>query len=570
MFKNRGIIPAEVEHYLCPTIQDVYNPLYLSNMDEGVKLLAKHIGLGNKIMVQIDSDCDGFSSAAVLINYLNRLFPHYVQNNIFYRPHGKKHHGLILDTIPEDVKLVIAPDASSNEYEIHKTLYDKGIDVLVIDHHQAEKVSDYACVINNQLCDYPTKSLSGVGVVYKFCQYFDKIMNTNYADDFLDLVSVGMIADVMDLRDFETHYFVEQGLDNIINPFLKGLKIKQDHSLKQSGGYTPFGISFYIAPMINAVARMGTYEEQILMFEAMLEFRAYDTIPSTKRGCKGQIETRVEQACRNCTNIKNRQTKARDNSLEIIEELIQKNNLLDNKIIIVQLENDMKADENITGLVANQIMDKYKRPTLILNKIITKDEKNNKVVLWRGSGRGLGEDGLEEFRSFLENSGYFNLAQGHENAFGVEISDENLESFIKYSNEVLEGIDFIAPYKVDFIFDAKAPISKSNILELSSLKRIWGKGIEEPLIAIKNLEISDENIRLMGSRNSVLRIDLPSPNEGISVVNLRSSEEEYNDLHLASGCVTINVVGTCSQNEYDNNPQIKLKEYKVVRKYYPF
>lgn len=565
MFKNRGIDPAEVGHYLSPTEQDTYNPLYLTNVKEGAKLLAKHIGQGSKTMIIVDSDCDGFSSAAVLINYLNRLFPHYVQNNIFYRPHGKKHHGIVIEDIPKDIDLLIVPDASSNEYDIHKTLFDKGIDILILDHHKAEKVSEYACVINNQLCDYPTKSLSGVGIVYKFCKYFDEIMGVNYADDFLDLVSVGMIADVMDLRDFETHYFIEQGIDNVINPFLKGLKVKQDHSLKQSGGYTPFGISFYIAPMINAVARMGTYEEQVLMFEAMLEFRAYDIIDSTKRGCKGQTETKVEQACRNCTNIKNRQTKARDNSLEIIEKLIQEQNLLENKIIIIKLDNDIKADENITGLIANQIMDKYKRPTLILNKTI-----EDKKIVWKGSGRGPGEDGLEDFRRFLENSGYFKLAQGHENAFGVAIDDEQLESFIKYSNEVLEGVDFTTNYKVDFVYDMKEIINQDDIIDISKMKRIWGKGIEEPLVVIKNLEITEDNIRLMGTRNSVLRIDLPSPNGGISVVNLRSSEEEFNDLCLPSGCVTINVVGTCSQNEYDNNPQIKLKEYEVVRKYYRF
>jgi single-stranded-DNA-specific exonuclease len=80
----------------------------------------------------------------------------------------------------------------SNDYEAHKEMYDRGIDVLVIDHHEADQVSKYACIINNQLCDYPTKSLSGVGMVYKFCSYIDKIMNTDYADQFIDLVALGM------------------------------------------------------------------------------------------------------------------------------------------------------------------------------------------------------------------------------------------------------------------------------------------------------------------------------------------------------------------------------------------
>lgn len=80
----------------------------------------------------------------------------------------------------------------SNDYEQHKELSEKGIDVLVIDHHEAERISEYACVINNQLCDYPTKSLSGVGMVYKFCQLIDKMLGKNIIDNYLDLVALGM------------------------------------------------------------------------------------------------------------------------------------------------------------------------------------------------------------------------------------------------------------------------------------------------------------------------------------------------------------------------------------------
>lgn len=103
---------------------------------------------------------------------------------------------------------------------------------------------------------------------------------------------------------------------------------------------TPFGVAFYIAPYINAVTRCGTQEEKLILFESMLEFKAYEMISSTKRGCKGQLESRVEQACRNCTNIKNRQNRARDASLKIIEQIIEEQNLLENKIIIVQLTAD--------------------------------------------------------------------------------------------------------------------------------------------------------------------------------------------------------------------------------------
>lgn len=298
----------------------------------------------------------------------------------------------------------------SNDYEQHKALKDNGIDVLVIDHHEADKVSDDACIINNQTCDYPTKSLSGVGMVYKFCSYIDTLLNKDYANNFLDLVAVGTVSDMMDLRDFETKELIDLGVHYIKNPFLLRFVDEQSYSLK--GEVTPFGISFYIAPYINATIRMGSLDEKILLFESMLEFKAYEQIPSTKRGFKGTYETRVEQACRNCKNIKNRQTKARDLSLELIEQIIQDEGLLNHPIIIVQL--DSPVEENLTGLIANQIMGKYMRPVLLLNRYIEVDESTGEVLkmAWRGSGRNATYSKLENLREFLSNSGLVEYAQG--------------------------------------------------------------------------------------------------------------------------------------------------------------
>lgn len=166
-------------------------------------------------------------------------------------------------------------------------LWKRGIDVLILDHHESDmSVAEFACRINNQTCDYPNKTLSGVGIVYKFCQYLDFLIDEKHlADNFLDLVAVGMVADVMQLTEYETRELITEGVNNIQNPFLKAFVDKQSYSLK--GAVTPFGISFYIAPYINAVIRVGSPEEKLLLFESMLHFKAYEQIPSTKRGCKG-------------------------------------------------------------------------------------------------------------------------------------------------------------------------------------------------------------------------------------------------------------------------------------------
>lgn len=193
VFFNRGFTSSEeIDHYLHTTRQDILDPSLIDNIDKGAKMLIKHLAQGSHIFVQVDADADGYTSAAALLNYLNFLFPGHVQQNITYRVHTGKQHGIILDTIPQDVKLVIVPDAGSNDLEQQKILQEQGIDVLIIDHHEIDHLSTYACIINNQSCSYPNKTLSGAGMVYKFCQYLDLLMQVDFADKILDLAMTGL------------------------------------------------------------------------------------------------------------------------------------------------------------------------------------------------------------------------------------------------------------------------------------------------------------------------------------------------------------------------------------------
>lgn len=553
---NRGIPYDQINHYLNTTDNDILDPRLIPHLDEGAKMLIKHISQNDKVLIQVDSDCDGYTSAALLMNYLYCLFPSFVNNNISYRVHMGKQHGIIPDTIPEDVKLVIAPDSSSNDYEAHEYLNLSGVDVLVIDHHEADHISKYACIINNQLCDYPTKSLSGVAMVWKFCCYIDMLLKTDHAQKFLDLVALGLVADMMDVRDFETRRLINKGLQQIRNPYFRGAIDKDQFHFTNE--ITPIGVAFYIAPLINATTRVGTQEEKLMLFESMLDFRGYELVPSTKRGCKGQAETRVEQACRNCTNIKSRQTKIRDNSLERIEQIIVNQNLLSNKILIVQLD-DLITDRNLTGLIANQLMSEYQRPVLILNRI----ENENGTITWEGSGRGYDKSRLKDFRGFLENNKYVMYAEGHANAFGIGIKDEDISAFITSTNSALDGFDFTPIYNVDFIYKSDE-LTPDEVIDIAGMKSLWGQGVEEAEIAVEGIKVHKDNIRILSpDKNPTLKIMLPN---GINFMKFRSSEEEYDKLYSELGYVTINIVGECERNIWNNkiSPQVMIKDYEIV------
>ena len=552
---NRGIDVKDIEHYLKTSDADILNPDLLDNMIEGVKRLISAIKNQEKIFLIVDCDADGFTASAALVNYIYKVFPS-AMDLLSIQLHEGKEHGIeekwLEEIVANEYKLVICPDASSNDYEQHKFLKDNGIDVLVLDHHDAEEVSENAIIINNQLSDYPNKTLSGVGIVYKFCSKIDELMKIKEADTILDLVSLGMIADMMDMRNFETKHLIQKGLTRIENPFFKALVERQAYSIGET--VTPIGVAFYIAPLINATIRVGTQNEKEVMFKAMLNHCAYDMIPSTKRGEKGKTETIVTQAVRNATNVRNRQKKARDNGFEYVEQIIAANNLDKNKIIVVQVSEDL--DKNLTGLIANQLMAKYQKPVLLVRET---DEG-----LLQGSARGYDKSELKDLKSFLLESGFMEYAEGHAAAMGVGIYKDKVNALVDYSNTVLANYDFSACYDVDYEYmsnDFKA----QDIIDIGSMKSLWGKGVDEAMVVIKGIKITSNNIILMSAnKNPTIKITLQN---GTSLIKFGASQAEFESLK-SSGYTEIDVIGTCAINEWQGmiTPQILIKDYEVVGK----
>lgn len=552
VLRNRGI--EDVEHYLNTSDSDILDPLLLDNIERGAKMLVSHIKNEDKAYVQIDCDADGLASAALMLNYLHKMFPRYVETKISYGQHEGKQHGIELDLIPEDVKLVIVPDAGTNDTKQIETLAECGVETLVLDHHICdEPISPVACIINNQTCNYPNKTLSGVGIAYKFCCYLDSLLNADYANDFLDLVAVGLVADMMSLQTYETRRLVNRGLSQIRNPFLCGMVEKNAYQLGEE--VTPFGVSFYIAPYLNAVIRVGTTEEKDLLFESMLDFKAFEQIPSTKRGCKGQFETRVEQACRQCVNIKNRQTKTRDASLNDIEEIIENQNLLENKVLVVKLAEAQKT--NLTGLLANQEMAKYKRPVLILSPV----KVGNGEINWEGSMRGPSNT-VESWKSFFEKSGLVNWVQGHDSAAGCSISDKNVKPFTEYCNSALKEFDFNPKYNVDFIYEARYLAQhEADFFNLMDYKNIYGQAVEEPLVVVENVVITKDNLQVM--KANTIKFSLSG---NIEAIKFKVSDQEIDDLSTYTGCVVINVLGVVEKNSWNNLPQLIVRDYEIINK----
>ena len=554
---NRGIVsPQQMREFIAPDEKVVQSEYFLSNIEEAAKELCRNLAHQNKIYIQVDSDCDGYTSSAVLINYLHRIFPATVENNIIYNVHEDKHHGINVDAIPEGVKLVIAPDSSSNENDLHKKLSERGIHIIILDHHQAiADESDPSIIVNNQMCNYPNKALSGVGIVYKFCKVLDNIFHVSYADDYLDLVSLGMTADMMDLREPETHYYIIKGAENIKNIFYNKMIEKQEYSMK--GVVNPFTISWYIAPLINAVTRSGTLDEKKMVFEAFLDYQAIQVIPSTKRGAKGQDELKVEQALRLVTNIKSRQEKTKKDILDKILPTIDAEST--DPILVILFPEPI--DENLNGLLANQLMGMFHKPTFVLNGYY--DETKDNDLYFRGSARGFESAKVHDWRKYVEDSGYAEYAEGHEFAFGVSFEADSLKYFIEKTKQDL-GTDNQSFYQVDFSYLTSDKFDK-DILDLGHLQGLWGQNVQEPLVVIEKVALTQNDIQLLGK--GTLKITIPG--HSTSCIKF-GGEDAYNDLikYLpeVDSRIYVSLLGTCAVNEYYGNeyPQIKLKDYEIT------
>lgn len=543
----RGI--EDVDRYLTPTKKELLDFNCLDNIDSGIKMLSETLNKeDSKIFLVVDSDCDGFTSAAIMYLYIKKIKPN---QEIKYFVHNGKQHGLedVVESI-EDFDLVILPDSSSNDYEYHSILKGKGIKTLVLDHHEADKYSEDAVVINNQLSQkYSNKSLSGAGVVYRFCQSLDSFYQVQYSSEFIDLSAVGIIGDLMDLRPLENRYIIKTGLNKIVNPLLRAIVEKQAFSIGDINNITPIGIAFYVVPLINALIRVGTPQEKEILFEAFID--GDREVDSTKRGAKGTKESLSEQATRNCVNARSRQNRLKEKYLDIIDIQIEKNDWNNRKILSVIIE-DEDMDTNLTGLLAMNLVTKYQKPVLVMRKA---DEG-----CLKGSMRNNGASEMKDFKLFINNSKIFEFAEGHGNACGVSIKENNLNKFLDYADKELAEVDFKeGAYEVDFITKATDELLPNLILEIGNNKTIWGQGNDEPYIIIENIALSGSEISLIGATKDTLKF----VKNGVTYIKFKATDmiEDLKNRQIFS----LTILGRGNLNNWMGtvSPQIFIEDYNI-------
>lgn len=555
ILKNRGVI--DWKQYMKLNDDCIYPYSMLSNMGQAVECMKKHIENKNRIHIIVDSDVDGYTSGSMMYRYLKLVDP---KLDITYSLHTAKQHGLSYDIeVPDNCNLLIIPDAGSNDVEQCKKLKEKGMDIIILDHHICDKENNFAIIINNQACDYPNKNLCGAGVVYKFLQALDDELWESYADNMLDMVALANISDVMDMREYETRHLVDKGLNKIRSKLFKALIDKQSYSM--NGVVNITSVQFYITPILNAMIRIGYQNEKDLLFRAFIE--TDEIFKYKKRGATEEIDEDIyARAARLCYNTKNRQSKEVTKEVTEVDNIIEKQNLNSNKALFINGSDII--NESLTGLVAMKVADKYQKPCIILRR---RKHIENEPYLYGGSCRNFDNSPVDSLKNELVSTGLFEFVQGHDNAAGVCINRANVVSAIEAVNEQWKDIDFTPKYLVDFdvMMD---DIDICFIKEIDDMKDIFGQGIKEPLVHISNIPVYTEDVTLMGKELNSWKIII---NDEIAIVKflvdtsidpiIREYRKngENNDVCIGS----MDIIGTVSMNNYKGilTPQIIVKDY---------
>lgn len=568
---NRNIPIDKINDYLFTSDADVAPPEALGQdkLRQAAAALISTISNKGIALLVIDSDCDGFTSSAILLNYLHDFFPTWVQHNIDYYLHQGKQHGLAdVRHLDKEYDLLIVPDAGSNDVNQCQAFFKYGSKIIVLDHHLCDVKNDHAIVINNQLSDYPNKDFSGAGVVWQFCRYLDKLLKVSNADNYLDLVALGNCADMMSMTSIETKHIINKGFQNLKNPFFASLAKKNEYSMKNKVNH--MSVAFYVAPYVNAICRSGTIEQKTLVFKSMLKYQAFKEVLSTKRGhLLGQKEQLVEQAMRVVTNVKNRQTKAQDAGLATIENMIEQKGLLNHKVLLFLLEPG-QVDRNIAGLIANKIMAKYQRPVCLLTKVtefnqdtLPWEESNEQgIVSYQGSARGCQKVGVTDFKSICADTGVTMYQTGHPNAFGLGILEQNIPAFIQKTDAALVDMQDEAVYYVDYIYDGDN-IQPIDILTIADMQDLWGKDIDEPYLCIKGICINSDMVTVYKKKDNTLKITLPN---GISLMKFKATDEQCEMLQNSNGYYTLDIIGRANKNEWMGHvsAQIFIQDYEII------
>lgn len=460
--------PQFAWEFINPGFNAVNDPFLMKDMAKAVEILLEARRKREPVLIYGDYDVDGITGTALLKEFLEKNG----WNVLCYIPHRvDEGYGIQPDVIKlfvsDGVKYIVTVDCGITAYDAVQIARRYGIKMVITDHHEIKgKIPPAEAVINPKKDDdpYPFKELAGVGVAYKLVQALSKRLGIKLEDDFLDLVALGTVADMVLLLD-ENRYFVKKGLETLSKTKRPGLK----HLIRKlglNGNITAQDVSYKIAPKINAAGRMGSAEE------------AFNLIVTTNYIEADKLVKRLLDL-----NYLRRETESK-----IFKEAVKKieREGLDKNSIITVVDDDWHV--GVIGIVAAKLAGKYGKPVVVISL------KND---LGRGSARSV--NGANIMDIFLKFSDHFYELGGHSMAVGFTIDPDKIPLILERFREVS-----LEKEEEDIMIDAELKRYSTKLINEMNILRPFGQGNPEPHFLMKDLSI--ERIQIFGEKDQSVRM----------------------------------------------------------------
>ncbi len=466
LLANRKLLQdsQEINSFLFPKYDDLHDPFLFSQMKAAVDCFFKFYQAGKKIAIYGDYDADGVTSSAVLAALFQELK---VDFQVYLPDREKEGYGLnkkALDYLAQQgVKLVITVDCGISNAEEIAYAKKLGLEVIVTDHHYPPPQLPDCLILNPQIDKkYPFAKLAGVGVAFKFAQAIwrtkekEKTKREAFEKWLLDLVALGTIADCVPLVG-ENRILAKYGLIVLNKTKRRGLRCLIEKASLKKGEIDSYGVSFRLAPRINAAGRMD---------HANVAYKLLAARNSRKATEKASL-------LNDSNNARQRLT---DNALK--RALKEIGNKPSQKVLFFR---DDECPLGILGLVAGKIAEIYHRPTFVLAA------KGEELV---ASGRSVGNFNIIQTLGELKD--YFSHFGGHAMACGFTLKKEELfdsfkQDFLSLAEKRIKADD-LAPA---LLIDAEINFQDIDWNLLDSLKKFgpFGEGNPKPLFLTRGLKV---------------------------------------------------------------------------------
>ena len=434
--------------YLTRSIENISLPSYdnFIGMDKANKIIKTAINNGEKIVIYGDYDCDGVMSTSILVKCFQMLgvrVGYYIPSRYIdgYGLNEKR----VNDFYQKGYKLIITVDNGIAQFDAIKKAYELGMKVIVTDHHEVQdKLPDCETILHPLVSKYGDIVCCGAYVAFMLAS---KLLG-RYDEYLLSLASIATISDMMELKSYNRD-IVRLGIH-----YLNKNKYYNINLLADNESIDENTIGIKIGPKINAIGRMVENTSVNVLVEYMTTAN------------KERVDFLFNFI--NDTNEKRKiLTKDAANNIEI--------NLNQSTIAIIT---DLK--DGIIGLLANNLLNKYKKPTIIF----AKDTHNENII--KGSARSKKGLAINEF--LLENRDILITSGGHEQAGGLSLHIKDFELFKERFEEYAKSHPFLEE-KEDFIEVSITDINEDNYKFLRSLSP-FGESFKLPLLKISNIKVS--------------------------------------------------------------------------------